>query len=123
MNVKNGAITMQETELQNRIRLAIGRLTNVRLFRNNVGLFKTIDGRSVQTGLCVGSSDLIGFTSKIITPDMVGQKVAIFTAIEVKTPKGKVSDTQYNFMNLVANHGGISSIVRSIDEALDIFRI
>ena len=114
---------MQETELQNRIRLAIGRLTNVRLFRNNVGLFKTIDGRSVQTGLCVGSSDLIGFTSKIITPDMVGQKVAIFTAIEVKTPKGKVSDTQYNFMNLVANHGGISSIVRSIDEALDIFRI
>ena len=114
---------MQETELQNRIRLAVGRCANVRLFRNNVGLFKTQDGRSVQTGLCVGSSDLIGFTSKIITPDMVGQKVAIFTAIEVKTPKGKVSDAQYNFMNLIDNHGGIASIVRSVDEALDMFRI
>jgi hypothetical protein len=113
---------MQENELQNRIRLAIGRLTNVRLFRNNVGLFKTIDGRSVRTGLCVGSSDLIGFTSKIITPDMVGQKVAIFTAIEVKTTKGKISDTQYNFINLVANYGGISSIVRSVDAALDVLK-
>jgi len=82
---------MGETALQNRIRLAIGRCVNVRMFRNNIGRFKTPDGRNGQTGLCVGSSDLIGWTSKTITADDIGKTVAVFTAIEVKTPKGKVS--------------------------------
>ncbi len=113
---------MQENELQNRIRLAVGRFTNVRLFRNNVGLFKTQDGRSVKTGLCVGSSDLIGFTSRIITSDMIGQKVAIFTAIEIKTVKGEVDEQQYKFVNMVTSHGGIASIVRSVDDALDVLK-
>ena len=78
-----------ETALQNEIRLAVGKLKDTRIFRNNVGM---ING--VQFGLCVGSSDLIGFKSVTITPEMVGQKVAIFTAIEVKTESGKVSERQ-----------------------------
>ena len=108
---------MRETELQNRIRLALGQHANVRLFRNNVGLFKTQDGRNVQTGLCVGSSDLIGFTAKIITPDDVGKTVAVFTAIEVKTDKGKTSEAQSNFINMVNHFGGIGAVVRSVEEA------
>ncbi len=75
-----------ETALQNEIRLELGKRSNVRMFRNNVGM---ING--VQFGLCVGSSDLIGFKSMTITPEMVGQKIAVFTALEVKTEKGKVS--------------------------------
>lgn len=67
-----------EYNVQAKILLAASRLSN-RLFRNNVGLFKTIDGRIIKTGLHNGSSDLIGWTQVKITPDMVGKTVAILT--------------------------------------------
>ena len=111
-----------ETTLQNEIRLAVGQLKDVRMFRNNVGLFKTQDGRNVQTGLCVGSSDLIGFQSLTITPDMVGQKIAVFTAIEIKTEKGKVSPQQEKFIEMVARFGGIGAIVRNVDDAMNVLK-
>ena len=101
-----------ETTLQNEIRLAVGKIKNARLFRNNVGM---ING--VQFGLCVGSSDLIGFQSVTITPEMVGQKIAIFTALEVKTPKGKPTPEQIAFIDCVRKFGGISGIVKSVDDA------
>lgn len=107
-----------ETALQNEIRLEIGKLKNARLFRNNVGM---ING--VQFGLCVGSSDLIGFQSVTITPEMVGQKVAIFTAIEVKTETGKVSPAQIKFTEMVNKFGGIGAIVRSVNEAVEVLGI
>jgi hypothetical protein len=106
--------------LQNKIRLAVGKLKDARLFRNNVGLFKTKDGRNIQTGLCVGSSDLIGFKTITVTPEMVGQKVAIFTAIEVKTEKGKVSPEQSKFIEIVRSFGGIGAVVRSVDDAVSV---
>jgi hypothetical protein len=109
---------MSETALQNKIRLAVGKLKTARLFRNNVGM---ING--VQFGLCVGSSDLIGFQSVTVTPEMVGQKVAIFTAIEVKTETGKVSEQQTKFLNMVARFGGIGAVVRSVDDAVDLLKI
>lgn len=111
-----------EIALQNEIRLAVGQLKDVRIFRNNVGLFKTQDGRNVQTGLCVGSSDLIGFQSVTITPDMVGQKIAVFTAIEIKTEKGKVSPQQEKFIEMVARFGGIGAVVRSVGDAMDVLK-
>jgi hypothetical protein len=54
---------MREQELQNQIRLAISKST-VKMFRNNVGSIEGKDGRRITFGLCVGSSDLIGFTAK-----------------------------------------------------------
>ena len=106
----------QETVLQNQIRLAIA-APNVKMFRNNVGALTTNDGRRVNFGLCAGSSDLIGFTSKTITADDVGKTVAIFTAIEVKTPTGKVSPQQKAFIDVVNRSGGIGGVVRSVDDA------
>ncbi len=108
---------MSETALQNKIRLAIN-APNVRMFRNNVG---QIGGLSF--GLAIGSSDLIGFTSKVITPDMVGQTVAIFTALEVKTPTGKVSPAQTKFVDMVNKLGGIGAIVRSVDDAVNVVAV
>jgi hypothetical protein len=102
-----------ETALQNEIRLELGKLKNIRMFRNNVGM---ING--VQFGLCVGSSDLIGFQSVTITPEMVGQKIAVFIALEIKTEKGKVSPAQTKFCEMVARFGGKSAIVRSVDDAV-----
>ncbi|MDD5229148.1 MAG: VRR-NUC domain-containing protein [Methylococcales bacterium] len=105
---------MSETALQNKIRLAISS-PNVRMFRNNVGQI----GR-VSFGLAVGSSDLIGFRTTTITPDMVGQQVAVFTALEVKTPVGKVSPQQQNFIDMVNRAGGIGAVVRSVDDATNL---
>jgi hypothetical protein len=49
---------------------------------------------------------------------MVGQQVAVFTALEVKTPTGKVSPAQTKFIDMVRKFGGIGAIVRSVDEAV-----
>jgi hypothetical protein len=108
----------QETILQQNIRLAIGKLPGVRLFRNNVGMIESKDGAFIHYGLCKGSSDLIGYVSKEITPDMIGQRVALFTAIEIKAGKGKPTAQQQAFIDRVHFDGGISGIARSEQEAI-----
>lgn len=114
---------MTETNLLRKILLTISkRLPNVRLFRNNVGVGwagKLVNisalgvtaiqnARPLRAGLCEGSSDLIGWTSVVITPEMVGRRVAIFTAVEVKKPGGKATAEQLNFLQRVQDAGGIA---------------
>lgn len=57
-----------------------------------------------------GSSDLIGMKFITITPEMIGKKLAIFTAIEVKTKTGTVSKEQSDFITMVRENGGISAV-------------
>ena len=122
----------KELNIQNQIRLNLPE--NVRLFRNNVGtgwigkLSKSKSGamiienpRPLNAGLCVGSSDLIGWTSIEITPEMVGSKIAIFTALEIKTDTGKISKEQTNFIDNVNKSGGIASVLRSVDDLNKLF--
>ncbi len=119
------------TPLQNEIRLALGKLRHVRLFRNNVGeaWLGRVAARSadlvtlarpvrVVYGLCVGSSDLIGFTTITITPEMVGQKIAVFTAAEIKSGAGRLSDDQANFLRIVTEAGGRAAEIRSVEDAV-----
>ena len=109
---------------------------NIRLFRNNVGsawMGKAIpqkDGsikinhpRRVDFGLCVGSSDAIGFKTIEITSEMVGKKIAVFTAIETKTATGKANDAQINFINYVQRCGGFAGVARSADDAVKIMEL
>jgi len=91
-----------------------------RLWRNNTGAIKDADGRLVRFGLCKGSSDIIGITPITITADMVGTRVGIFTAIEVKTPKGKPTEEQINFIQRVKDLGGFAGVARSVEDALTI---
>lgn len=88
-----------------------------RLFRNNTGQFRTEDGRVVRTGLCVGSSDVIGWKVVDITPDMVGQRVAVFVAIECKSATGRASLEQERFIAAVRAAGGIAGVCRSPEDA------
>ncbi len=108
-----------ETDLQQRIRLAVGALPGVRLWRNNSGkLPDPRTGRWVQFGVASpGGSDLIGYRSVTITPDMVGSTVAVFTAIEVKTATGRATPAQRHFIDHIRRAGGIAAIVRSVAEA------
>jgi hypothetical protein len=83
------------------------------LFKNNVGKLRDNKGNIVTFGLCKGSSDLIGWTPVTITPEMVGKKVAVFTAIEVKKNKfGKyrATDEQKHFITAVKNNGGMAGV-------------
>ena len=54
---------------------------------------------------------------------MVGQKLAVFVSIEVKTPTGRTSKPQQNWLNLVKNAGGIGGIARSPEDAMKILSL
>lgn len=77
------------------------------------------DARPFNTGLPPGFSDLFGLVSVTITPEMVGQKVAVFLAMEVKD-KAKASDKQSAFLKAVNDNGGRAGVVRSADDAVRI---
>ena len=110
-----------ETDLQQRIRLALGTRSDLRIFRNQVGqLPDPRTGRPVQFGLARGSADLIGWRTVVITPEMVGQRVAVFTSIEVKTPTGRLTPQQRHWLSAVMAAGGIAGVARSVADALQI---
>ena len=112
-----------ETTLQQQIRLALGTRSDLRLFRNQVGqLPDPRTGRPVQFGLARGSADLIGWRTITITPEMVGQRLAVFTSIEVKTERGRVRPEQHAWLSTVQGAGGIAGIARSIQDANDLVR-
>ena len=107
-----------EAKILNEIRkLSVGAL---RLFRNNNGVAKMQDGSVVRYGMGNGTSDLIGFYRLHITSEMVGQDVAIFTAIEVKSSSGRATPEQNNFIRFVRQSGGIAGIARSPEEVKEL---
>jgi len=127
---------MKEGNIQSEISIELSKARHVRIFRNNVAQTyigeviqkdaKTItlaNYRVLHAGLCVGSSDLIGLESLSITPEMVGQKIARFIGIEVKTPTGHIKKEQIAFQNFINERGGKAVIVRSVDEAKEAFGV
>lgn len=118
-----------ERDTQNRILLTCSR-GDTRLFRQNVGQgwagrlvsndrgrVTLQDARPLIAGLCTGSSDLIGWRSVTITPEMVGKTVAVFAAIEVKSATGRPTEQQTAFLRAVSEAGGIACIARSVEDA------
>ena len=129
---------MTEHAIQQRILLACGS-GPVRLWRNNVGTgwagqatrvttgnLRAVaqglqpgdvvirQGRPLHAGLCVGSSDLIGYRQV--------DGVAQFVALEVKSATGRPTTQQTQFLNHIASAGGCAGIVRSVDDALTVLR-
>lgn len=75
--------------------------------------------RPFNTGLPPGFSDLFGFVRVTITPDMVGQVVAVFVGLEVKD-KAKATDKQNAFIKAVNDNGGRAGVARSAEDAVRI---
>jgi hypothetical protein len=122
---------MKEQQIQQRWLINISRRPDVRMFRNNVGtgwtgqvISKELgavvlqNARPLNAGLCVGSSDLIGWKTVTITPDMVGQQVAVFVAAEVKTAAGRLTGEQQNFLKKVTDAGGLAVVIRSENDTI-----
>lgn len=82
---------------------------SVRVERGDVVVRKA---RPLHSGLCEGSSDIIGIQSVVITADMIGQTVGVFLAEEIKTKIGRVSYKQKTFIDNVNEAGGIARVVR-----------
>jgi hypothetical protein len=105
-----------EQDLQQQIRLQLG-IGHIRLWRNNCGVLPDRQGRPVRFGLCPGSSDLIGLRTVTVTPEMVGQRLAVFAAVEVKAPRGKLTEQQGHFLAAVERMGGLAGVARSVEDA------
>lgn len=124
-----------ETILRNDVHRELSK-RGVTLFRNNVG--QTVDrqccphcgggfkGTPMQAGDIVirygvcnpGGGDLIGWTPRIIQPDMIGRQVAIFTSIETKVAGRKMTDPQENFWRTVRSSGGIAVLSRDVEQTV-----
>jgi hypothetical protein len=62
----------------------------------------------------VGAADLNGWTSIVVTPEMVGTRAAIFTSIECKrTTGGRTSKDQENWIETVRAAGGIAGVANT----------
>jgi hypothetical protein len=108
---------MSETAIMQDIRLALGQSPGIKMFRQNVGAYKDPrSGRVIRYGLVVGSGDLIGWQSVVITEAMVGQRFARFLSVEVKTPTGRLSPEQETWRQAVLKAGGIAVVARSVDD-------
>jgi hypothetical protein len=94
---------VKESILQDKIRLALGRIPGLCLWRNNCGY----DGeRRVRYGVgSPGGADLIGLYN------------GRFVAVEIKTPSGRQSEDQRRFQALVEAKGGEYVILRSVEDA------
>ena len=136
---------MKEAPNQRAIWLAAATLAGAVLFRANSGRAwvghgaprRLTDGsvvlagaRPVALGLglangdpVVGQSDLIGWRTITITPDMVGCRVAVIAAIECKrTEGGRVSADQRKWIETVQRAGGIAGVANTPDAAVAIVR-
>ena len=85
-----------ETAVQRLARLKHIELTRGQNWRNNTGVLKDERGTPVRYGLAneskdqnkiIKSSDIIGVTPTLITQEMVGYWLGVFTAMEIK-PSG-----------------------------------
>lgn len=121
---------MKESANASHIRLDAAQI-GVDLWRNNVGVLCDRNGRPVRFGLCndsaalnekIKSSDYIGITPVLITPDMVGQVFGVFTAIETKDsgwellPSDDRGLAQQNFHDIVKKAGGFAGFATCVEE-------
>ena len=96
---------MTEAELMREIQMAISSMGH-RVFRNNIGVYKSERGDYIRYGVCnPGGSDLLGWT-----------KDGRFLAIEVKGPKGRVTSQQTLFLDAVNRAGGVGIVARSVND-------
>lgn len=93
-DISSVAPGLTEAYIQSIVRLE-GARKGVRLWRNNVGALLDSRGVPVRYGLgndspalnrVIKSGDLIGWRPLLITPDLVGAKVAQFVSRECKRP-------------------------------------
>ena len=119
---------MKESDIQRSVMLAAA-TRGYTTWRNNTGQAwagdaqRLRDGsvlirnpRPLHAGLCKGSSDLIGFKRLVVAPEMVGQTLAQFAGVEIKTAGGRLSEHQERFLAFVREAGGLGILARGPED-------
>lgn len=96
---------MSESTILRDVMIAVSRLPETMIWRNQTGALHDRQGRLVTFGL-VGSADIIGVHK--------GRALAI----ECKAPRGRQSVPQQRFERAWKAAGGIYIVARSADDAL-----
>jgi len=113
----------KENNLKNEVERDL--TSDQRLWRANAGIGwagKVIDAKNGILKLArfcklelfpAGTPDMIGFDSIIITPEMVGRRVAVFVGSELKANiQDKLKKDQVNFKNLLVKMGAVHRLHR-----------
>lgn len=108
-----------ETDIVGDIRIALGKLPYVVVFRNNTGALKNEHGRLVTYGLCEGSSDLIGIVAAWVGHPYQSSTVGRFFALEVKVPGNEPTAEQDRFLTVVGSQGGAAGWCDSVAGAIE----
>jgi len=66
--------------------------------------------------LAPDTPDIISFESVVITQEMVGKKIAVFTGYEIKTGNAVQTVGQKNFEKILLEAGGYYKVVRSLED-------
>lgn len=75
--------------------------------------------RVIRYGVCnPGGHDLLGWKPVIIQPDQVGKKLAVFTSVETKVGRNRLTPPQVNFRDQVRLAGGIAVESRTIEDTI-----
>lgn len=112
---------MSETDLVRHLMIKWS-ASGMKIFRNQCGSYQLPDGRWLSSGLCVGSSDLIGWTPVIVTASMLDRPLAVFTAIECKVGKHDTTVQQARFLARVREDGGLGVVARSSKDVAEAVR-
>lgn len=90
---------------------------NNQLMQLNAGDIVIKEPRPLDAGLFKGSSDLIGWKTIVIEPEMIGKSIAVFSSIEVKKHNGKATNEQVIWIQNIRNAGGIAGVARCENDA------
>lgn len=91
------------------------RATTVTVFPGDVVIR---NARPLHAGLADGNGDLIGWVSREIRPEHVGQTWAVFASLEAKEGSGRMGRDQISWRDAVLAAGGIAAEVRTLDDAV-----
>ena len=115
---------MSEASLMREIQIAACNL-GWRLLRNNIGMawsgnpckFCRHRMRPIRYGVGgKGWPDTIGWKTITITPEMVGQEIAQFAGVEIKTDDGILEKEQADVLIGIIKAKGIGIVARSVHD-------
>lgn len=120
------------TVLTNKILGEFGAVPYMRVYRNPValawtgqvverrpsGLVMLAKAVPIHAGLCEGASDLVGIVNAHQQCYNCGAVIryGAFLAAEVKAGKDRIRPLQQTFLDVVRDLGGISGVVRSVED-------
>lgn len=97
----------REKQVQNEILEALGQRPDLRLWRANAGVARSLDHQRIVRFGVNGQADLSGILAN-------GRRLEV----EVKTEVGVQSDDQKNFQAMIERFGGVYVLARSAAEAV-----